>query len=47
MDIKDLIGDRFRYELERTFDIEHTVFSPLGWLGGFASSQVFLICRNR
>ncbi len=36
-----------RHELASQFDIEDTVFSPLGWLGGFVSSQVFLICRNR
>lgn len=36
-----------RYELNQKLDIELTVFSPLGWLGGFVSSQVFFICRNR
>jgi 2-polyprenyl-3-methyl-5-hydroxy-6-metoxy-1,4-benzoquinol methylase len=36
-----------RYELSNKLDIEQTFFSPLGWLGGFVSSQVFLICRNR
>lgn len=36
-----------RHELAKQLDIDSTVFSPLGWLGGFVSSQVFLICRNR
>ncbi|MBK1988956.1 class I SAM-dependent methyltransferase [Sphaerospermopsis aphanizomenoides BCCUSP55] len=36
-----------REELSKTYKIEHTCFSPLGWLGGFFSSQVFLICRNK
>jgi 2-polyprenyl-3-methyl-5-hydroxy-6-metoxy-1,4-benzoquinol methylase len=36
-----------RYELAKKLDIEQTFFSPLNWLGGFVSSQVFLICRNR
>ncbi len=36
-----------RQELSKEFEIEHTLFSPVGWLGGFISSQTFLICRNR
>jgi 2-polyprenyl-3-methyl-5-hydroxy-6-metoxy-1,4-benzoquinol methylase len=36
-----------RHELANKFEIEQTLFSPLSWLGGFFSSQVFLICRNR
>jgi 2-polyprenyl-3-methyl-5-hydroxy-6-metoxy-1,4-benzoquinol methylase len=36
-----------RAELSKTFTIEKTCFSPLGWLGGFFSSQVFLVCRHR
>ena len=35
-----------REQLSQQFDIETTVFSPLGWLGGFVSSQVFFVCRN-
>jgi 2-polyprenyl-3-methyl-5-hydroxy-6-metoxy-1,4-benzoquinol methylase len=34
-------------QLKKTYVIEHISFSPLGWLGGFFSSQVFLIYRNR
>ncbi len=33
-------------ELSKKFTIEKTLFSPLGWLGGIVSSQVFIICRN-
>ena len=36
-----------RQELSQEFEIEQTLFSPVGWLGGFISSQTFLICRNR
>jgi len=36
-----------RYELGKKIEIEQTFFSPLGSLGGFVSSQVFMICRNR
>jgi len=36
-----------RLKLAERFEIEQTCFSPLGGLGGFVSSQVFLVCRNR
>ncbi|MDJ0733711.1 MAG: class I SAM-dependent methyltransferase [Nostocaceae cyanobacterium] len=36
-----------RHDLSQQLEIEQTFFSPLGWLGGLVSSQVFLICRNR
>jgi 2-polyprenyl-3-methyl-5-hydroxy-6-metoxy-1,4-benzoquinol methylase len=36
-----------RQELSKEFEIEQTLFSPVGWLGGLISSQTFLICRNR
>jgi 2-polyprenyl-3-methyl-5-hydroxy-6-metoxy-1,4-benzoquinol methylase len=35
-----------RAQLSQQFTIEDTVFSPLDWLGGFFSSQVFIVCRN-
>lgn len=36
-----------RLKLAERFEIEQTCFSPLGGLGGFVSSQVFKVCRNR
>lgn len=34
-----------RARLGRYFTVERTTFSPLGFLGGFFSSQAWLICR--
>jgi SAM-dependent methyltransferase len=34
-----------RRRLQRHFQIERTCFSPLGWLRGYCSSQVWFICK--
>jgi 2-polyprenyl-3-methyl-5-hydroxy-6-metoxy-1,4-benzoquinol methylase len=34
-----------RLELEEYFRVEQILFSPLGWLRGFFSSQVWFICK--
>ena len=36
-----------RLELEEYFRVEQILFSPLGWLRGFFSSQVWFICKPR
>jgi SAM-dependent methyltransferase len=36
-----------RMRLREHFNIQQTRFSPLGWLGGYFSSQAWLICEPR
>jgi SAM-dependent methyltransferase len=33
--------------IEKAFAVERVCFSPLGWLGGCLSSQVWFVCRPR
>jgi len=35
-----------RRQLEEYFRIQQVLFSPLGWLGGFFSSQAWFICKR-
>jgi SAM-dependent methyltransferase len=36
---------RLRRRVRQTFDLRRTLFSPLGFLGGLVSSQVWFVCR--
>ncbi|HEV3257743.1 MAG TPA: class I SAM-dependent methyltransferase [Gemmataceae bacterium] len=36
-----------RHRLQAYFRVEQTRFSPLGWLGGYFSSQAWFICKPR
>jgi 2-polyprenyl-3-methyl-5-hydroxy-6-metoxy-1,4-benzoquinol methylase len=36
-----------RERLDGSFDVSATRFSPLGWLGGYVSSQAWFICKPR
>lgn len=38
---------RLRRQLTRYFVIHETCFSPFGWLGGYANSQVWFTCKPR
>jgi len=37
----------FRRQLNELFSVQRILFSPLGWLRGFFSSQVWFICKPR
>jgi 2-polyprenyl-3-methyl-5-hydroxy-6-metoxy-1,4-benzoquinol methylase len=36
-----------RRQLEEYFRIQQVLFSPLAWLGGFLSSQAWVVCKHR
>ena len=36
-----------RAGLGKQFTVQQTLFSPMGWLGGYLSSQAWFICTPR
>jgi 2-polyprenyl-3-methyl-5-hydroxy-6-metoxy-1,4-benzoquinol methylase len=44
---KGFTWHKLRVAVAERFHMQQTLFSPLGWLGGFFSSQVWFVCQPR